>query len=219
MLPLNRSGDEEGCTHENGVVRTPKGFKDAYDQFAAAGWAALASDPEYGGQGLPEALNKLVEEMICSANLSFSLYPGLTHGGTTAIEGHGSDELKQKWLPKMVSGEWAGTMCLTEPHCGTDLGMLRTKAEPQEDGSFKITGSKIFISSGDHDLTPNIVHLVLARMPDAPKGVKGISFQQYPATGSPNRKIGHFGYFHSANRFIWEDILQQLEQWRLGLEA
>jgi len=113
LLPLNRSGDEEGCTHENGVVRTPKGFKDAYDQFTAVGWAALASDPEYGGQGLPEALNKLVEEMICSANLSFSLYPGLTHGGTTAIKGHGSDELKAKWLPKMISGEWSGTMCLT----------------------------------------------------------------------------------------------------------
>ncbi len=180
LLPLNRSGDEEGCTHENGAVRTPKGFKEAYDQFTEAGWAALASDPEWGGQGLPEAVNKLVEEMICSANLSFSLYPGLTHGGTTAIEWHGSDELKQKWLPKMVSGEWAGTMCLTEPHCGTDLGMLRTKAEPQEDGSFKITGSKIFISSGDHDLTPNIVHLVLARMPDAPKGVKGISLFLVP---------------------------------------
>ena len=185
LLPLNRSGDEEGCTHENGPdginrVRTPEGFKDAYDQFTAAGWAALASDPEYGGQGLPEALNKLVEEMICSANLSFSLYPGLTHGGTTAIKGHGSDELKAKWLPKMISGEWSGTMCLTEAHCGTDLGMLRTKAEPQDDGSFKVTGNKIFISAGDHDLAENIVHLVLARLPDAPEGVKGISLFLVP---------------------------------------
>ncbi|WP_230281740.1 acyl-CoA dehydrogenase C-terminal domain-containing protein [Croceicoccus sp. Ery15] len=185
LLPLNRSGDEEGCTHENGPdginrVRTPAGFKEAYDQFVEGGWAALASDPEWGGQGLPEAVNKLVEEMICSANLSFSLYPGLTHGATTAIEGHGSKDMQQEWLPRMVSGEWSGTMCLTEPHCGTDLGMLRTKAEPQGDGSYKITGSKIFISAGEHDLTDNIVHLVLARLPDAPKGVKGISLFLVP---------------------------------------
>jgi Acyl-CoA dehydrogenases len=180
LLPLNRSGDVEGCTLENGVVRTPAGFKEAYDMFREGGWCALASDPEWGGQGLPEQVNKMTEEMICSANLSFSLYPGLTHGGTTAIEGYASDELKQFYLPKMVSGEWSGTMCLTESHCGTDLGMLRTKAVPQDDGSYKISGGKIFISAGEHDLSENIVHLVLARMPDAPEGVKGISLFLVP---------------------------------------
>ena len=180
LLPLNRSGDEEGCHIENGVVRTPKGFAEAYRQFAEGGWASLASDPKWGGQGLPEAVNKLVEEMICAANVSFSLYPGLTHGGTTAIEGHATEDLKQAYLPKMVSGQWSGTMCLTEAHCGTDLGMLRTKAVPQEDGSYRITGSKIFISAGEHDLTENIIHLVLARRPDAPQGVKGISLFLVP---------------------------------------
>jgi alkylation response protein AidB-like acyl-CoA dehydrogenase len=180
LLPINRSGDEEGCHIENGVVRTPKGFPEAYKQFAEGGWTSLASDPEWGGQGLPEAVNKLVEEMICAANLSFGLYPGLTHGATTAIEGHASDALKQAYLPRMVSGEWSGTMCLTEAHCGTDLGLLRTKAVPQDDGSYKVTGSKIFISAGEHDLTDNIIHLVLARLPDAPKGVKGISLFLVP---------------------------------------
>ncbi|GGB92633.1 acyl-CoA dehydrogenase [Novosphingobium endophyticum] len=180
LLPLNRVGDIEGCTLENGVVRTPKGFREAYDLFREGGWCALASDPEWGGQGLPEQVNKMTEEMICSANLAFSLYPGLTHGGTTAMEGYASDELKQAYLPKMVSGEWSGTMCLTEPHCGTDLGMLRTKAVPQDDGSYKLSGAKIFISAGEHDLTENIVHLVLARLPDAPEGVKGISLFLVP---------------------------------------
>ena len=180
LLPLNASGDAEGCRLENGVVRTPTGFQAAYDQFREGGWAALASDAQWGGQGLPESLNKLVEEMICSANLSFSLYPGLTHGATTAIEGHASEDLKKAYLPKMVSGEWSGTMCLTEAHCGTDLGLLRTKAEPQADGSYAISGAKIFISSGDHDLTDNIIHLVLARLPDAAKGVRGISLFLVP---------------------------------------
>lgn len=180
LLPLNRSGDIEGCTLENGVVRTPKGFREAYEMFRDGGWCALASDPEWGGQGLPEAVNKMTEEMICSANLSFSLYPGLTHGGTTAIEAYASEELKRFYLPRLVSGEWSGTMCLTEPHCGTDLGMLRTRAVPQADGSYKVSGAKIFISAGEHDLTPNIVHLVLARMPDAPEGVKGISLFLVP---------------------------------------
>ncbi len=180
LLPINASGDIEGCTYENGVVRTPKGFKAAYDAFREGGWASLASDPEWGGQGLPETVNKLVEEMICATNVSFSLYPGLTHGATTAIEGHASDEIKQAYLPKMVSAEWSGTMCLTEAHCGTDLGLLRTKAEPQGDGSYKLTGAKIFISAGDHDLTPNVIHLVLARLPDAPKGSRGISLFLVP---------------------------------------
>jgi alkylation response protein AidB-like acyl-CoA dehydrogenase len=180
LLPINASGDEEGCHYENGVVRTPKGFKDAYDKFRDSGWGSVASDPEYGGQGLPEIVGKMIEEMQCSANLSFGLYPGLTHGATLALKGHGTDELKQRYLPKMIEGIWSGTMCLTEAHCGTDLGMLRTKATPQEDGSYKLNGAKIFISAGEHDLTENIIHLVLARLPDAPKGVKGISMFLVP---------------------------------------
>jgi alkylation response protein AidB-like acyl-CoA dehydrogenase len=180
LLPLNRSGDIEGCTLENGVVRTPKGFKEAYAQFREGGWCALASDAEWGGQGVPQTISKMTEEMICSANVAFSLYPGLVHGATTAIEGYATDDLKQLYLPKMVSGEWAGTMCLTEAHCGTDLGMLRTKAVPQPDGSYKLTGAKIFISGGEHDLTDNIIHLVLAKLPDAPPGTKGISLFLVP---------------------------------------
>ena len=180
LLPLNASGDEEGCHYENGVVRTPKGFPEAYAMFREGGWTSLASDPKYGGQGLPESLAKPIEEMLCSANLSFGLYPGLTHGATLAIDKHGSEELKERFLPKMVDGTWGGTMCLTEAHCGTDLGLLRTKAVRADDGSYKVTGSKIFISSGDHDLTENIIHLVLARTPDAPKGIKGISLFLVP---------------------------------------
>ena len=180
LLPLNASGDEEGCRLENGVVRTPKGFVEAYKKFCEAGWGAISSPTEYGGQGLPEILGKMVEEMQCSANLSFGLYPGLTHGATLALEGHGSEELKRRYLPKMIDGTWSGTMCLTEAHCGTDLGMMRTKATPQEDGSYRIKGAKIFISAGEHDLTENIVHLVLARMDGAPKGIKGVSMFLVP---------------------------------------
>ena len=180
LAPINMSGDEVGCRLENGVVRTPPGFKEAYDAFRDGGWTAAACDPAYGGQGLPESVNKLVEEMMCSANVSFSLYPGLTHGAYQALHGHASDELKERYLPRMVDGTWAGTMCLTEAHCGTDLGLLRTKAVPQEDGSYRVSGNKIFISAGEHDLTENIVHLVLARMPDAPAGVKGISLFLVP---------------------------------------
>jgi butyryl-CoA dehydrogenase len=180
LLPLNRSGDEEGCHLEGSDVRTPRGFREAYKTFAEGGWTSIVSDPAYGGQGLPNTVNIMVQEMICSSNLSFGMYPGLTYGAVHAISTHGSDTLKQTYLPRLVQGRWSGTMCLTEPQCGTDLGLVRTKAIPQDDGSYKITGTKIFISAGDHDLTENIVHLVLARTPDAPKGIKGISLFLVP---------------------------------------
>ena len=180
LFPINQSGDLEGCTYENGVVRTPSGFKAAYNAFREGGWTAMASSPEFGGQGMPVSSSILVEEMLCSSNMSFGLYPGLSHGAYLAIYHHGTEALRQTYLPKMVSGEWSGTMCLTEPHCGTDLGLLRTKAEPNGDGTYTITGNKIFISAGEHDLTSNIIHLVLARLPDAPAGVKGISLFVVP---------------------------------------
>ncbi|MFG1333336.1 acyl-CoA dehydrogenase C-terminal domain-containing protein [Xanthobacter autotrophicus] len=180
LAPLNQSGDLEGCTYENGVVRTPKGFKEAYKAFCEGGWNGIACDPQYGGQGLPASLNKLVEEMLCSGNLAFGICPGLTHGAYEALKNHASQELKDRFLPKMVDGVWSGSMCLTEPQCGTDLGLVRTKAEPQGDGSYKVTGNKIFISAGEHDMAENIIHLVLARLPDAPKGIKGISLFLVP---------------------------------------
>ena len=180
LAPINVIGDTEGCVWENGVVRTPAGFKEAYIAFRDGGWTSLAAAPEWGGQGLPEGINKLVEEMICAANLSFSLYPGLTAGAYHALRRHASDELKQLYLPKMVEGRWSGTMNLTEAHCGTDLGLLRTRAAPQDDGAYLINGNKIFISAGEHDLTENIIHLVLARLPDAPAGIKGISLFLVP---------------------------------------
>ncbi|HQQ71333.1 MAG TPA: acyl-CoA dehydrogenase C-terminal domain-containing protein [Alicycliphilus sp.] len=181
-FPLNISGDEEGCqlnrdTHE---VTTPKGFKQAYQQYVEGGWAALSCAPEFGGQGLPQVVNQCLYEMLNSANQAWTMYPGLSHGAYEALLAHGTPEQKSTYLPKLVSGEWTGTMCLTEPHCGTDLGLLRTKAEPQADGQYKITGAKIFISAGEHDFTANIVHLVLARLPDAPKGSKGISLFVVP---------------------------------------
>ncbi len=175
IQPLNRSGDEEGCHFENGMVRTPKGFAEAYKTFREGGWTAIACDPAYGGQGLPAAVNLLVEEMICSSNLSFGMYPGLSHGAYVSLHGFGSEKLKQTYLPKLVDGSWSGTMCLTEPQCGTDLGLVRTRAAPQADGSYKITGTKIFISAGEHDLVDNIIHLVLARIEGAPEGTRGIS--------------------------------------------
>ncbi len=180
LLPLNRSGDEEGCHYENGAVRTPKGFKEAYDTFAAGGWTGLACATEDGGQDLPKVVNLLVEEMICSANLSFGTYPGLSLGAYNAIKLHASEELKRLYLPKLAAGQWSGTMCLTEPQCGTDLGLIRTRAEPLGDGAHAVTGTKIFISAGEHDLTRNIVHLVLARLPDAPVGTRGISLFLVP---------------------------------------
>ena len=176
-FPLNISGDAEGCSIDQAThaVTTPKGFKEAYQQFVEGGWAALACDPEYGGQGLPYVVNTAFYEMLNSANQSWTMYPGLTHGAYAALETHGTPEQKATYLPKMTSGEWTGSMCLTEPHCGTDLGLMRTKAEPQADGTYKITGNKIFISAGEHDMADNIIHLVLARLPDAPPGIKGIS--------------------------------------------
>ena len=175
LAPLNRSGDEEGCGFDNGVVTTPKGFKEAYSKYVEGGWPAMGGDPEFGGQGLPGSSSIAISEMTGTANWSWSMYPGLSHGAVATIEAHGTDEQKQTYLPKLTSGEWTGTMCLTEAHCGSDLGLLKTKAEPQADGSYKITGTKIFISAGEHDMADNIVHIVLARLPDAPKGTKGIS--------------------------------------------
>ena len=176
LAPLNRVGDEEGCTwSEGGVVKTPTGFKEAYKQYVEGGWAGLASPTEYGGQGLPESLALSLGEMIGQANWSWGMYPGLSNGAKRTIFAHGSDEQKKIYLTNLTTGNWTGTMCLTEPHCGTDLSLLRTKAEPQSDGSYKISGTKIFISSGEHDMADNIVHIVLARLPDAPAGTKGIS--------------------------------------------
>ncbi|WP_439522200.1 acyl-CoA dehydrogenase C-terminal domain-containing protein [Marivita sp.] len=175
LMPLNSVGDTEGCVLENGVVRTPTGFKKAFDQMRDGGWTALDCDPEYGGQGLPYLMHTAAQEPFVSANMAFNMYQGLTHGAYTAIYMHGSDEQKQTYLPKMTTCEWTGTMNLTEPHCGTDLGLMRTKAVPQDDGSYKITGQKIFISAGDHDMAENIIHLVLAKIPEGPDGIKGVS--------------------------------------------
>ena len=175
IAPLNVVGDKEGCKLENGVVRTPTGFKAAFDQFREGGWTGIASDPEYGGQGMPYIMGMAVSEMVSSANQAFGMYSGLTNGAYAAIHAHGSEEQKQTYLPKMVSCDWTGTMNLTESHCGTDLGLMRTKAEPQDDGSYKITGEKIFISSGEHDMSDNIIHLVLAKIVGGPEGIKGVS--------------------------------------------
>ena len=180
LFPLNQSGDKEGCHFDNGSVRTPEGFIGAYKTYIEGGWTALSADPIYGGMGMPHLLNFVFMEMICSSNMAFGMYPGLSEGAYRALHQHGSDELKQRYLPKLVTGEWSGTMCLTEPHCGTDLGLIRTKAMPVDNGSYKISGTKIFISAGEHDLTSNIIHLVLAKLPDAPEGVKGISLFVVP---------------------------------------
>ena len=181
LTPLNRLGDEEGCTrHPDGSVTTPKGFKEALKQMVEGGWIGISVPPEFGGQGLPTTLTQLVNEFLCSANLSFAMYPGLTQGAIAALLVHGSPEIKAKYLPKMVEGVWTGTMNLTESHCGTDLGLLRTKAVKQPNGSYKITGTKIFISAGEHDMSENIIHLVLARIEGAPAGIKGISLFVVP---------------------------------------
>jgi alkylation response protein AidB-like acyl-CoA dehydrogenase len=180
LFPLNQPGDGEGCKFDNGNVKTPQGFKEAYKTFRESGWTGLSCKTEYGGQGLPLLLNFVIDELVCSANLSFGMYPGLSHGAYNALDKHGTDELKKLFVPKLTDGTWTGTMCLTEPQCGTDLGLVRTKAEPQGDGSYKLSGTKIFISAGEHDLAENILHLVLARLPDAPPGIKGISLFLVP---------------------------------------
>lgn len=175
LAPLNQVGDQQGCSWNDGEVTTPEGFKQAYQQFVEAGWPSLAHDVAYGGQGLPPSLASVLSEMVGTANWSWGMYPGLSHGAMNTLEAHGSNAQKETYLTKLVEGSWTGTMCLTEPHCGTDLGILRTRAEPNADGSYSLNGTKIFISSGEHDLTENIIHIVLARLPDAPIGTKGIS--------------------------------------------
>ena len=196
LFPLNQSGDHQGCArNEDGSVTTPDGFREAYLQFCEAGWDSLAQPEDFGGQGMPQVLGFAIKEYVTTANQSFGMYPGLTNGATAAILASGSDEQKAGYLPKMISGQWSGTMNLTEPHCGTDLGLIRTRAEPQPDGSHAITGTKIFISAGEHDLTENIIHLVLARTPDAPAGSKGISLFIVPkflldAKGDPGERNG-----------------------------
>ena len=175
IQPLNQVGDKEGCRLEDGVVTTPTGFKEAYRAYVEGGWNGITADPDYGGQGLPHVIGFVLSEMMISANMAFAMYPGLTHGAYAAIHSHGSEQQKATYLPKLVSGEWTGTMNLTEPHCGTDLGLMRTKAESHDDGSYRINGTKIFISAGEHDLAENIIHLVLAKIPGGPEGIKGVS--------------------------------------------
>lgn len=196
LHPINQSGDQQGCVrHDDGSVTTPEGFKQAYDAYVEGGWMGLSADPEYGGQGLPYVLHTAVSEYLISSNMAFSMYPGLTQGAIAALQVHGSPEQKQAYLPKMIEGRWTGTMNLTEPHCGTDLGLLRTKAVPAGDGSYRISGQKIFISAGEHDLSENIIHLVLARIEGAPEGTKGISLFVVPKlvpddAGNPGKRNG-----------------------------
>jgi len=194
LQPLNQTGDAEGCHYESGTVRTPRGFREGYAAYCNGGWPAMVAPTEFGGQGLPHIAGVVLDEMLCSSNLSFSMYPLLAHGAVGALERWGDDELKRRFMPKLIDGSWTGTMCLTEAHAGTDLGMVRTRAVPAGDGAYLVTGTKIFISAGDHDLADNIIHLVLARLPDAPAGTKGISMFLVPkrlpteegVAGSPN---------------------------------
>ena len=195
LLPLNQKGDQEGCLLEGGEVKAPKGFKAAYEQYVEGGWPSLAAAPEHGGQGLPHSLAMVLNEMVCSTNLAWGMYPGLSHGAADALRHHGTEEQQATYLTKLVEGVWTGTMCLTEPHCGTDLGLIKTRAVPTADAAYDITGTKIFISAGDHDMAENIVHLVLAKLPDAPEGSKGISLFVVPkylpdADGNPGERNG-----------------------------
>ncbi|WP_043316818.1 acyl-CoA dehydrogenase C-terminal domain-containing protein [Microbulbifer sp. HZ11] len=195
LAPINQIGDQQGCTWKDGEVTTPDGFKEAYQQFVEAGWPSLPHKVEHGGQGLPPSLGTILSEMVGTANWSWGMYPGLSHGAMNTLEAHGTDAQKETYLTKLVEGTWTGTMCLTEPHCGTDLGILRSKAEPNDDGSYAISGTKIFISAGEHDMAENIVHIVLARLPDAPAGTKGISLFIVPkflpnADGSVGERNG-----------------------------
>ncbi|MGM0694965.1 MAG: acyl-CoA dehydrogenase C-terminal domain-containing protein [Pseudomonadota bacterium] len=195
LLPLNQSGDREGCLLEGGEVKAPKGFKAAYARYVEGGWPSLAADPAHGGQGLPHSLAMVLNEMICATNLAWGMYPGLSHGAADALRHHGTEEQQATYLTRLVEGTWTGTMCLTEPHCGTDLGLIKTRAVPTDDGAYDITGTKIFISAGEHDLAENIVHLVLAKLPDAPEGSKGISLFVVPkflpdADGNPGERNG-----------------------------
>ncbi len=197
LAPINQSGDREGCKWQDGVVSTPAGFKDAYRAYAEGGWAGLTGDVNYGGQGMPKVLSALIEEMCFAANSSFALYTILNTGATLTLSQHASDELKQRFLPRMYEGRWSGTMCLTEPHAGTDLGMIKTRAVPQDDGSYLLTGTKIFITAGEHDLTENIIHLVLAKLPDAPDGPRGISLFLVP-----KMVVGEDGELTGANNNV-----------------
>ena len=191
ILPLAKAGDENPAVLENGVVRTPPGYKEAYKKYIEDGWTSLSCDPKYGGQGMPKTVSAFFDEMLSSASLSFKLYSELSIGAYNCINHHATDEIKKKYLPKMVEGKWSGTMCLTEPVCGTDLGLLKTKAKKQNDGTYKISGQKIFITSGDQDLTENIVHLVIARATDSPVGTKGISLFLVPKFNvNEDRSIG-----------------------------
>ncbi len=195
IQPLNQVGDTEGCKWNDGEVTTPTGFKEAYQAYCEGGWGGIDVPEEFGGQGLPHLMGVSLAEMMSSANMAFGMYPGLTHGASAAILKHGTQEQKETYLPKMTSGEWTGTMNLTEPHCGTDLGLMRTKAEPQEDGSYKVSGTKIFISAGEHDMSDNIIHLVLAKIPGGPEGIKGVSLFIVPKfvldeNGNPGARNG-----------------------------
>ncbi|ATJ83235.1 acyl-CoA dehydrogenase C-terminal domain-containing protein [Halomonas beimenensis] len=195
LMPLNQSGDQEGCRLEGGEVKAPKGFKEAYRQYVEGGWPSLAADPDQGGQGLPHSLSQILSEMLASSNLAWGMYPGLSHGASAALHHHGTEDQKATYLTKLVEGTWTGTMCLTEPHCGTDLGLLKTRAVPTDGDAYEISGTKIFISAGEHDLAENIVHLVLAKLPDAPEGSKGISLFVVPkylpdAEGHPGERNG-----------------------------